>query len=146
MKRWQRVLVEILGPSALGATAFWIFASVGTVADQTAGHRDVWVGELVQAWLVMMLCGYVFAGPPSLIYAAVMEWRFAHGLDPANWRTVAWSSGLGLLSGLSIGAVMSGGRIENVALLVWCTLGMAVGFILGWFVRWRTRISQRRSE
>lgn len=139
MKRWHRVLLEVFAPPALGATIFWLFALSGAVADGLAGRRSGGVEWLGQAWLMLAAYAYIFAGLPSLVYAAIMEWRFARGLDPACGRAVALSAGLGLLSGATIVAVMSGDRAGVASLSLWGGIGVIVGFALGAFVRWRTR-------
>lgn len=93
---------------------------------------------------VVLLFAYIFAGLPSLLYAAIMEWRFARGLNPNSWRAVAWSSGLGLASGLAIIGVASTGRAEFTAYAMFSELGLAVGFLLGWFIKWRSGTRERR--
>ena len=93
---------------------------------------------------VVLLFAYIFAGLPSLLYAAIMEWRFARGLNPDSWRAVAWSSGLGLASGLAIIGVASTGRAEFTAYAMFSGLGLAVGFLLGWFIKWRSGTRERR--
>ncbi|MBI2496663.1 MAG: hypothetical protein HYV75_01610 [Opitutae bacterium] len=145
MTRGKRIALEILGPPALGAGLWY-----ATITATTAW--SVWVDDRPQAWNwqiaqrmgVVLLFAYIFAGLPSLLYAAIMEWRFTRGLNPGSWRAVAWSSGLGLASGLMIIGVASTGRAESTAYAMFGGLVLAVGFLLGWFIKRRSGTRERQ--
>jgi hypothetical protein len=139
MTRRSRIALEILGPPALGA-ACWLLAIGGWTLWEamTRGKPAALLRQLPEMALVLFVCAYFFAGVPSLLYAAIMEWRFARGLDPASWRTVGWSTGLGLASGAAIIGVLSGGRAGLASLAVFGALGLIVGALLGGFIKWRS--------
>lgn len=139
-KRWRRVLLELFGPPALGAMVFWLFAVGGSVSDWFEGRRALRPVELAQAWLLLTLFAYFFAGLQSIIYTVVLEWRFSRGLDPASWLTVAWSTVLGWLSGAAIVVVLGPSQADGIAWLVWSGLGAIVGFVNGTLIR---RLSRR---
>ena len=145
MTRGKRIALEILGPPALGA-GLWDMTMAATMAWSAwvDGRPQAWSWQIAQVTGAVFLFAYVFAGLPSLLYAAIMEWGFARGLNPASWRAVLWSSGLGLTSGLAIIGVASAGRAEFAAYALLGGLGLVVGFLLGWFIKWRTGTMERR--
>lgn len=153
MKKWQRVLWEILGPAAIAAT---LLIAVVVVSDFRSPISENWVGwvrSVFSYWLLYLMVGYVFAGIPSILYALVMEWRFARGLDPASGKSIILSASLGALSGAVIVIVMflsSGqknhGAEQGIMFAILTALGLAVGAILGGFICWRTRVERRKSR
>lgn len=139
-KRWRRVLLEFFGPPALGALVLWLFVMGGSVSDWFEARSALRPVELAQAWLILTLFAYVFAGLQSMVYTVVLEWSFSRGLDPASWLTVAWSTILGWLSGAAIVVVLGPRQADGMAWLVWGGLGAIVGFINGALIR---RLSRR---
>lgn len=139
MTRKNRGALEFFGPPALGAMLLaGSMAAVSLWDWLTTGRAQQWSWEAPGVFGMMLAFAYLFAGLPSLLYAVIMEWRFARGLNPASRRAVAWSSALGLASGLVIGGVLSGGRLLFGAYAMFGGLGVAVGFLLGWFIKWRS--------
>jgi hypothetical protein len=143
--RRKRIALELLGPPLLAAGSLDI---VGCIVDAWIGHLNFtaenWFGQIFGWGLVMLIYAYLFAGIPSIIYAAVMEWRFARGLDPKSWRTVGWSSVLGVLSGVEIGACLSRFGGPPGFWVFYGGLGLAVGFVLGLLIkRWSAQPEAR---
>lgn len=135
--RNKRIALEILSPPALGA-GWWVLATMPHVtwtAEGLVGHFG----------LVVVVTGYAywFAGIPSLVYAAIMEWRFARGLDPRGWRSVGLSAVLGFISGGGIMVCLGWRRLwDPVPWLIFGGGGAVVGFILGLLIK---RLSSERS-
>ena len=86
----------------------------------------------------MLLFAYMFVGVQSILFATIMEWQFAHGLDPRSWQSVKLSALLGFASGLMIALVFgfsASKRIDPLFLLFWAGTGVAVGFTLGLLIK-----------
>lgn len=153
MKRWQRVALEVLVPPLLAAA---ILFAVVVLSELWAGHRSygsAWAKSLLGYLLVYLAFAYLIAGVPSVIYMLVMEWNFAHGLNPRSGRAVALSSLLGALSGAAMIAVIhlisdsrSFGAEQWLVLAGFSALGLIVGAIIGGFVCWRTRVNDARAR
>lgn len=89
--------------------------------------------------MIVTIYACFFAGLPSLFYTAIMEWSFAHGLDPAGWKSVALSSLLGYGSGHGIIAVLSGRWWDPASGSIFGSIGLTVGFLIGMTIRWSAR-------
>lgn len=152
MKRWQRVALEVLGPPLLAAV---ILFAVVVLSELWAGHHSygsAWAKSLLGYLLVYLAFAYLIAGIPSVIYTLVMEWNFAHGLNPRSGRAVALSSLLGAVSGAAMIAVIHlisdsrpFGAEQWLVLAGFSALGLTVGAIIGGFTRWRTRVNEART-
>ncbi len=131
--RGKRIALEVLGPPALGTM---VMAGIFIIASLSRGGGLGILRQEARDYLFMLVPAYVFAGPPSILYAVIMEWRIREGLDPASWRLVGWSSFLGLLAGLAIPLVLSSGhRTEAEIWLTFCSTGMLVGLVMGLLIR-----------
>ncbi len=132
MNRPLRILLEVLGPPFLGGVII-----MGVLLGIEGEGLDV--GTLGCVFLAFMCGSYFIAGIPSILYTVVMESRFARGLDPGTWRSVGWSSLLGLASG----ALMAGWFATSAAGLkvaIWAmtslgALGLVVGFLMGMAIK-----------
>jgi hypothetical protein len=87
--RGKRIALELLGPPALGATLM-IALMAGITVVETIEKGDVLqrLKELAQGTVFVAVFAYMLAGAQSILYACIMEWRFARGLDPRSWRSV----------------------------------------------------------
>jgi uncharacterized membrane protein len=65
----------------------------------------------------------------------IMEWRFARELSPRSWRSVGLSSFLGALSGYVLITAAFGSRSDLDVVAAGAGLGLAVGFLLGFFIK-----------
>jgi hypothetical protein len=103
--------------------------------------------------LVFIIYGYLVAGVPSLVYAALMERAFARGVAPGSGRAIRRSSLLGSLAGLAVVAIVwipsRQPLNSSLALLVLAGLamGFAVGFAVG-VVQWalERRVARRHAR
>jgi hypothetical protein len=134
--RGKRIALELLGPPALGATLM-IALMAGITVVETIEKGDVLqrLKELAQGTVFVAVFAYMLAGAQSILYACIMEWRFARGLDPRSWRSVVLSSGLA--SGAAIMLVI-GWRSDLHAQWLWVFyggIGLLVGFSLGLLIR-----------
>lgn len=141
LTRGKRIALELLGPALLGGMLLGPTTTLYMLKGRLGEDRP---GELL--WTVFLYTaaavgfGYLFAGIQSIIYACVMEWRFARGLDPSSWRSVALSSMLGLASGAVIAVTYGFQRTD--LLFLWTGIGgtgIVVGFIIGLLIKvWST--------
>lgn len=133
MRRGHRIAVEVLGPPLLAAT----FLEVVVVL----GLRELGMLGLFPFFLVF---GYLFAGLPSLAFAAIMELAFAKGLDPCSGRSVLLSTVLGAASGVPIDMLMAGKPSARPNALFFVMLGLVTGFVMGVLIRrWSRPASPR---
>jgi hypothetical protein len=100
-----------------------------------------WTDQNLAFAALIIPAAYAFTGLQSIGYVAVMEWRFARGLDPGSWRAVHLSAGLGCLSAMVPYAVLlfdapGGNRVTGGFALG--GLGCAVGFLLGLLIKVRS--------
>jgi len=131
MNRKTRIALELLGPPVIGAGGLTVWAAA----------RLEWApdgpGRAVASLPVLFAFHVVFAffciGLQTLVYTAVMEWRFARGLDPRSWRAVGLSTFLGWASGAVLAVGYGIGRQDTWYLFN--GLGPAVGLLLGLIVR-----------
>jgi uncharacterized protein (TIGR01777 family) len=136
--RGKRIAVEVLAPPLLGG--------LGSIVLSTG--ISLWEGA---AWgyllrdarnylLITLTVAYVVGLLPSLAYMAAMEAVFTRGLDPRGWRATAFSGFLGLAAGVGIMLFFGRGQTIPADLLVFITAdGLAVGLLVGLYVRWRSR-------
>jgi hypothetical protein len=141
--RGKRIALEVWGPPFLGA-ALMTFYSVG---EQVLRSGDLsFVFLQTRDYLLIFVYAYVFGTLPSLAYMGLMEAAFSRGLEPTEWRTVALSSGLGLLAGTGIMLLVSSGRASVGELSYFATFGLIVGLLLGVIIRFFTRKSAPRDS
>lgn len=136
LTRKQRIAVEVLGPPLLGFILFYgvlLLPSLGAAIN--GGHVSFWDSRTLVNFGFGLLAAYVFAGVPSILYMIVMEWRFGRGLNPRSWRSVFLSSLLGAISGCMISVVSPGSRGEIEPIASFTGWGLAVGFLLGIFIK-----------
>ncbi|HTL68683.1 MAG TPA: hypothetical protein VL200_13555 [Lacunisphaera sp.] len=133
--RRKRIALELLGPPPLGVicySAVWLVMIIRY--SHRTGHWPPFDLAAIAIWaVVMVLYAYLFTGMQSLIYMLIMEWRFARGLDPRGWPSVGLSSMLGLISGAAV-IPFFGFRPADLG-FIFTTIGLAVGFTLGWLIR-----------
>jgi hypothetical protein len=154
MKRWHRVAAEVLGPPLLAAVILFGVVVLSELSGVQRSYGWAWAKSLLSYLLLYIVFAYLIAGIPSVIYALVMEWVFARGLNPTSACAVALSSALGALSGAAMIAVLhlmsdssQFGAEKWLVLAGFSALGLVVGAIMGVFVRWRTRVNVvRRGE
>jgi hypothetical protein len=130
--RGKRRALEVLGPPFLGAFLMTGF-SIGEHLLRNGNLSFVFLQG--RDYLLVFLYAYVFGILPSLAYMGVMEASFNRGLDPAGWRTVALSGGLGLLAGACIMLLISSGRASAGELAYFAGTGLVVGLLLGACIR-----------
>lgn len=134
--RRKRIALEVLGPPALGAfltsAILAVVALVDALEEGDYGHQLTQVAELA---ILAVMFGYMLAGVQSILYALIMEWRFARGLDPRSWRSVGLSTVLGFASGGVI-VVIFGWPMEWLPWLYYGGTGTVVGFTLGVLIKW----------
>lgn len=141
MRRWQRILLEILGPPGLGGAITLAAIAVSAVWAhwQQTGEFRFPVAE-AGPWIITVLAGaYIFTIVPSLLYTALMEWRFSRGLRPGSGAAITWSSAAGGLNGWLIIVVIFHGEGDEWIKPAFVVLGICVGVIMGLIIRWRTR-------
>lgn len=127
MRRWRRILVELLGPPPVATTLLALFA----IAHEPGGP---WTLDHLGGLLAILAFAYLLAAIPCVISTLVLEIAFARGLPPGSGRAVLLAAGLGLLSGVA----MAGFGASSAALEWMPALGAATGLALGAFVRWRS--------
>lgn len=129
--RRKRIALELLGPPLLGVIYF-AANMVLVVTHPPPGTKASPLTELFIWTMVMVANAYFWAGIPSLIYMLIMEWCFAHGLDPQSWLSVGLSSALGFLSGVCVNLLLDAAHTFGSP---FPAIGVAVGFALGWLIR-----------
>jgi hypothetical protein len=137
LTRPKRIAIELLGPPFVGVLPF-LLVSLGSAlweAFGKKGNRETVLADLQLAATLMMFA-YVFVGIQSILYTAIMEWRFLRGLDPCGWRSVRLSSLLGFSSGALVAFAYGFDRSNAFSLwLFWGGLGLAVGFVMGLLIK-----------
>lgn len=137
LTRAKRISLEIIGPPILGAS-LWVLSTMAGEIWARGGEACSWENLVGMIGLLAMTTVYacVFAGIPSLLYAVIMEWRFARGFDPSSWWSVGLSTLLGSASGCLI--VLFFGWPRLMAPSMWILfggIGTAVGFVLGLLIK-----------
>jgi hypothetical protein len=127
MKRWHRVVVEVLAPSTLGALVIGLPTLISR--HDFKAFSDI---------SLLLLFGYLYAGLPSIAYALVLEVAFACGLRPVSWTAVALSSFLGLAAGTVIVAGIGARNFSIEGILVMGGVGLIVGAAIGLFIKHRS--------
>ncbi len=136
--RGKRIALEVLGPPFLGAILMTtVFAAMAVAEALEKGEFRHRLEQVAQVTLMAVFVAYILAGIQSVLYALVMEWRFARGLDPRSWKSVGLSCTLGFLSGAVIVLPMGWGRqlLNPWLWLIYGGLGLLVGFALGLLIR-----------
>jgi len=131
--RKQRIALEIFAPTLLGVLLPFAFWQGLAALRGASGQFLLFQAQDLARSLIWV---YLFGGPPSVGYMAIMEWRFARGLDPRSWRAVGLSTLLGLAAGLGIALflVFSWWPHATVPLNLG-GIGLTVGFVLGLVIR-----------
>lgn len=142
MKRPLRIILEVLGPPALGLLPFYAMMAPDLIAEIAYGHVNL------QEHLVIVMGAYIVAGIPSILYTLAMETAFSRCLSPRSWRAVMLSVTLGLVFGVLIGAIMnfldSGRDGEPHFIKTMLPLGLLVGLLMGILVRILTKRDPRQ--
>ena len=141
MKRWQRILLEIFGPPGLAGSIILVAVACIAIWEhwQLTGEIRLPMDN-AGAWILSVMVGaYILAGIPSLIYAGVMEWRFARGLRPGSGAAIAWSTGLGGICGAGVIGALFRGAGDGWVMPAFAIIGLIVGAIVGLIVRWNKR-------
>ncbi len=136
--RGKRIALEVLGPPLLGGAAATLWAWGMMVYRnphnfETFGAMAAQLSALPWLWLLYGVMAFPMSGIQTILYAAIMEWRFSRGLDPHSWRSVALSTVLGYASGAVI--AFGYGYERKETWYFFNSLGLAVGFVLGWLIR-----------
>lgn len=136
--RGKRIALELLGPPILGGAIAVLWAWGLLVYDSLYRYESIWeVGgqlRMIPAmWLLYGIFAFPMTGVQAACYTAIMEWRFARGLDPRSWRAVALSTILGYLSGLPI--AIGYGYERKDTWYFFSALGSVVGLMLGLLIR-----------
>lgn len=137
MTRKKRIALELLGPPVLGVVFLVGLAFVSQLftASGVAG-KSSW-----RELLFVVAYAYLFAGIPSMVFAAVMELAFSRGMKPSSWRSVALAALLGGAAGVAMGLFITGGEISGQALRaggIFAYVGVAAGLTLGVVIKWRS--------
>lgn len=147
MTHRKRIALELLGPPLLGAVLFcalpWAQRAWISVRQ---GRPPGYDPHFFQNVGFVLLLAYVLAGIPSIVYTLVMEWRFARGLDPKNWWTVALSALLGTIAGGTIGISWDAGRWNLGAWILLGVTGLGVGFLLGSLIKMLSKPKEENRE
>ena len=133
LTRGKRIALELLGPPMIGATGLilisFAMALPGAITKHDLMHE---LKQLGAGILMIYVFAFIFSGLQSIFYAMIMEWHFAHGVNPHSWSSVGWSTGLGFAAGAAICLVYGFDRSDTLALwLYFGGIGTAVGFVLG---------------
>lgn len=136
--RGKRIAFELLGPAALGAGICCLVYLCAATWGILVEKRESWnaLYELGSMMPMIFLFAYVSAGLQSILYTAIMEWRFKQGLNPRSWRMVGWST----LVGFASGGVFTLGELGNFeavlpSLATLGGFGLVVGFLMGLLIR-----------
>ncbi len=136
MTRHKRIALELLGPALLASGLVGlVFLTEAGWAAIASGKLPQWNAQFVSGMGLFVVLAYLIAGIPSIIYATVMEWRFAAGLDPNSGRTVWLSTFMGLFSGASMVAVATSFHWDWIAWSFLGGMGAAVGLLLGLVIK-----------
>ncbi len=136
--RRKRIALEALGPPVLGGAAATGWAWGATVYHslyrlETGEDWAATLGLMPTYWFLYGMMAIPMSGIQAILYAAIMEWCFARGLDPRSWRSVALSTLLGFAAGAIIAVGYGYERKETW--YFFNSLGVVVGFVLGWLIR-----------
>ena len=133
----KRIALELFGPAIIGASPF-IVAAAGLSLWKTITSNQSWEFpfKVLQAAGAFLLYAYLVVGIQSILFTAIMEWRFTFGLNPQSWQSVTLSALLGFASGSIIALAFGSSASErNSQLLVWGGIGLAVGFTCGLLIK-----------
>ena len=139
--RGKRIALELLGPPFVGTLIALALGSAKAIRESVlSGQWTGWDFRIIQGFVLGFIFSlpfaYIFAGVQSIVYTLIMEWRFALGLDPRNWRSVGLSTALGFASGAVICMGFGPAYSDTRALwLYFGGIGLAVGFVLGLLIK-----------
>jgi hypothetical protein len=137
LTRGKRIALELLGPPILGAmgTTGWALATL-TLRQEDSG-RDGGIGGMlpnaIPLLFLYLMGAFLGSGFQAFLYAAIMEWSFARGLDPRSCRMVAQSTVLGWAAGAAV--AFGYGYARDDTWYLFNTLGPLIGLILGLAIR-----------
>lgn len=142
LTRAKRIALEVLGPAPLGVVvmlgAMALWGTAKTLARGDALRID-FAQDVLGLW-VWFVMAYVVMGIPSVIFAGVMECAFARGLSPRSWWAVVLATSLGGIAGLAATSYAWANLATGwTAVAAFLATGLAVGFILGATIRWRSK-------
>ena len=140
LTRKKRIVLELFGPPALGAILLFLYALVTAAWNQNAYETDenFQPNRILATGAIYLGYAYFFAGIPSIIYTAIMEWRFTRTLEPDSWQAVQLSAFLGTGAGFVLGLAVGEFRFQSVFWMM-SSIGLTVGFLLGLLIKhWST--------
>jgi hypothetical protein len=140
MTRRSRITLELVGPPLLGAGLVTAWAVIQMLTDATTTTAAGWanqLGMLPMAFVMYTVFAIPCIGLQTLAYTAIMEWRFARGLDPRSWRAVGWSTVLGWASGAVL--AFGYGIARKDTWYFFNGMGPAVGCLLGLIIRRKSK-------
>ena len=148
MRRPTRIVLEVLGPPLLGACLLNGFGIAWDLLTGT-GWSFIWLQR--HDYLVVIFWAYLLGALPSVGYMGLMEWRFSQGLDPRSAHMVHLSLTLGLIAGMSLGALVGSlfsGSVRQIALGAagFGFAGLLVGLLLGFLIRRCSPVSGRARQ
>lgn len=121
MKRGLRIALELLGPAFVASVIYAVLLFL--VSGDAVRPRD---------FLLLLSFAYAFAAVPSILFAVAIEISVAKGLQPDSGRLVLLAGLLGLLSGVAIAFMISGGHVRDPeGFSLFPALGMAAGTMVG---------------
>ena len=146
LTRPWRIVLEIFAPPPFGVLAFLIYGTAANVLENGV-QRILWKPSVddLRSLAGMLVFSYVFAGFQSLVFAAIMEWRFSRGLSPRSWRTVMLSSALGFVSGVLAGLVAQRPADLAGTIAFFGGVGLFAGFTIGCMIKLGSRSEARAS-
>jgi hypothetical protein len=148
LTRPKRIALELLGPPIAGGLVVGLIAAVAAILNGVEfGFRAGWLLDCISGMFVVVVGSFMVSGIQSLVFTAIMEWRFSRGLGPHRWQTVVLASALGFASGAVIVPVLDGHPVEHLDTIATLgVLGLVVGFAIGLLIKIGSRIPTRGSD
>jgi hypothetical protein len=129
MTRRHRLGVMVLAPPVIGGSMLllWMpffFSTQGRI-------------PFLEVVPVAFLLAFVLAVPPSIVFAAIMEFAFAKGLDARRWPALLLATGFETMAGVGLGAFIARafrasqtGGIRAFLVVAGSTAGLAVALAI----------------
>jgi len=129
MTRRHRIGVMVLAPPVIGGSMLLLWMPFFIRTQGTIPFLEVVP--------VAFLLAFVLATPPSIVFAAIMEFAFAKGLDARRWPALLLATGLGTMAGVGLGAFIARafrasqtGGIRAFLVVAGSTAGLAVALAI----------------
>jgi hypothetical protein len=140
MKAASKIILELFGPSVFGGLLMMLFGLINSPEPPSMiGLLTLPVLSVFFVFSAIIICGI-----QSICYTIFMEIAFSRGLIRRSWQSIAYSTLLGALSGISfIFYSIPGTKASISSLALYSLVGAIVGLVISSLIYWREPIIEQ---